>query len=112
MAINECGEGIPSEKKIITLYVNVRMNEVKEIELIAYPNPTKGLINIDLPNKSKDALSIRLMDMGGALVYHTEIPIGEKDHQIDLSSLETGIYILKASNRNQSTLIKVVLLND
>jgi len=112
LGINECGEGIPSEKKIVTMYVNVTMDEIDGIELNVYPNPTKGLINIDLPKLSKEPHSLRLMDMRGVLVHEAEIPLGEKNHQIDLSSLEAGIYILIASNNNTSRLIKVVLLSD
>ncbi|GEM_PF-3318215 len=64
--------------------------------LIVYPNPTNGIINI---NSLKQLYSLELFDMTGKLVQ--SYPASNK--QINLSNFPSGVYILKAVDQAGKT---------
>jgi hypothetical protein len=71
-----------------------------EAHLIAYPNPTTGLITIaGLPNAETD---LTVFDSVGKLVARKRL-VGSNSY-IDISDLPNGIYFLKFDNRNNPVL--------
>lgn len=61
-------------------------------DAMVYPNPSNGLFNID-PEILKKIKSLELYDMQGAKLqaWSSQIP-----NSLDLSSYQTGVYVLKA----------------
>jgi len=57
-----------------------------------YPNPTKGLLRIDLPALSEQEAMIRLYDSNGKLIIQQTAV--EENNEINLSSYPSGIYIM------------------
>ena len=83
-------------------YLFVDYTSVLQLEahLIAYPNPTTGLITIaGLPNAETD---LTVFDSVGKLVARKRI-VGS-DSNIDISDLPSGIYFLKFDNPNNPVL--------
>lgn len=78
--------------------------EEKEfLSVSVYPNPTTGLLNIELP---KDGLSMEVFDaMGRLLIQEKELSAGELT--IDLSSRAKGLYILRFTGNGISKEMKV-----
>jgi len=68
-----------------------------------YPNPTTGILNI----KTDREISINITDMLGRKVYHNNQIINNE--QVDLSTMEKGMYIITLSDGKQRATQKIVL---
>ncbi len=83
--------------------VNISATAKKEAELNIYPNPTSGLLQIDLGTNDNTAVQIDALDLCGRILkraYGT---------QIDLSDLENGIYIIEINHTSRKKIIKTSL---
>ena len=72
----------------------------EKVSLSAYPNPTKGLVNVITPNSS-NAL-IEVFDVSGRFVKSAN------GKQIDISEEKAGIYLFKISAPNINRTLKFV----
>lgn len=72
-----------------------------------YPNPTDGMININLSNLTEDA-ALMVHDMIGQTVYNVNIPMGSTNEMYDLSFLPQGMYILEIRNKQHRFTQKVI----
>ncbi len=103
--------GSPS---IVTLYQgfqhpdpgSIGIEDIKTgVSIKAFPNPTKGLVTLDLNTLNAIALTISVFDASGKL---TLIPItqlnlnGESTHTIDFSNLEAGNYYVQVQNTDRT----------
>lgn len=66
--------------------VNLNVNDVKTIDVSIYPNPTSDFVNIKSP---VDVMSLTLFSIDGRKLFENY-----KENKIDISSYNTGIYIL------------------
>jgi hypothetical protein len=82
--------------------INVTAGNVK-----VYPNPTNGLINIDLSSEEILYTKVTVYNILGAEVYTSSIR-SKEINQIDISNLPTGYYIAKINNENSSIQVKLV----
>lgn len=57
-----------------------------------YPNPSKGIFSIDLPNINNKYCKLIITDITGKQVYRTDVSSGNIN--IDISNKPTGIYML------------------
>ena len=87
------------------LTANSRVNKQTEIEgFRMYPNPiTGGILNIITLNNG--IKRIQIYDILGKQVYLKNL----RDRQIDLSSLKSGVYILKVTENTKTTTRKLVI---
>ena len=69
-----------------------------------YPNPSNGIINIEL-DKQGD-YSIRVNDIVGKLIAEKEI---NSNSTLDLQHLDTGIYFVNVYNDDVSKVVKVII---
>ncbi|MBL4706251.1 MAG: T9SS type A sorting domain-containing protein [Flavobacteriales bacterium] len=79
---------------------------VREVQLSAsvYPNPANNILNVEMP--SNDAFDYLLIDLNGRLLEQSNF---NKSTQIDISRYESGIYILKVSDKmGNFTTVKVI----
>ena len=81
----------------------------KESEMLIYPNPTNGQLQIDLtfPNSEKGQLEISGVD--GKVIYTQQLDAKDQHHiSVDISDSPAGIYLVRfVSEKN--TIIKKVL---
>ena len=69
-----------------------------------YPNPiTGGILNILTQNNG--IKRIQIYDILGKQVYARHV----RDRQVDLSSLQSGVYILKVTENTKTTTRKLVI---
>jgi hypothetical protein len=61
-----------------------------------YPNPSKGIFNVQFNDKIIGVKSINIFDLTGRLVYNTVLN-NEKVCLIDISNKDLGTYVLKIS---------------
>ena len=80
-----------------------------QVSIVAYPNPTTGLLQIKASHIS-GKLEIELFDVRGALLKQSSLHSeGENfDHVIDISDLQAGIYLLRLVNQKGTGFIRIV----
>jgi len=76
-----------------------------EINIVAYPNPTNGLICIEVDENDLYRLSVS--DLCGNLVYSNEHFTGQGE--IDLHGLAAGCYILQLQSSNSLGAQKIII---
>ena len=69
----------------------------------AFPNPAETVIKVEAPDGSQ----LKLMNLSGKIVY--ENTMSTSLHQIDVSQLSSGMYILNVLNGFNSNQIKVIV---
>lgn len=67
-----------------------QIKDVKTIKWSYYPNPTTGLVTVDI---DKEATELFVFDTTGKLIFYQDKK--EKQYQLDLSGLPNAIYYLK-----------------
>jgi hypothetical protein len=80
-------------------------------ELVIYPNPTSGLINIRLKNQIMGKVTICVLDQSGKEIMNlkTEKTSYLFDKQIDMSNQSNGIYFIKTVIDNRTDMRKVIV---
>lgn len=79
------------------------LNEIKDNgKFLLYPNPTKGIVQIDLPN-NRPIQQVRIFNLQGSQV---EAPLS--GNQMDLSALQQGLYVIHIQTTENSWVKKVL----
>jgi subtilisin-like proprotein convertase family protein len=65
-----------------------------------YPNPTSGLLKLNLKNEMSGAITVEIMDNAGSLVrmYNLGEVKGQFEHVLDVSKLSSGMYHLRVTD--------------
>jgi len=106
-------DAISKNGEPIELMINNQIDRkysTKEADIIAFPNPTRGELNIVLPYLESNA-KLSVIDLNGKIMYETEIDKASSSQllSINLSGLWNGIYILKLVNNSLSTHKKIYI---
>ena len=81
----------------------------KELKANIYPNPTNGIVNINLEEENLKSVRIYVYNTGGILVGSYEKSHDPGELRINLDYLHNGTYIIKISTNNKSTTKKLLL---
>lgn len=85
-------ENLLKEEEQASLSHEETLQEGQKITI--YPNPTKGLLKIDISNVAPGTgLSIKVFDISGKMVAQQDNP--GLPAEVDLSSRPTGVYVLR-----------------
>lgn len=83
---------------------------IKETNVVAafsiFPNPTKGIINIDLRENILDHATVKIIDLLGKTIYSQKVK--SKKVTLNLNSYAKGIYLIKFSNELGSKVYKII----
>jgi len=60
-----------------------------------YPNPTTGLLHIDLFYDENDMATWRMIDLTGRTVHTGPVSSGHSQQVTDMSVLRSGVYLLQ-----------------
>lgn len=71
-----------------------------------YPNPIKNYVSIELKSKIENNASIKLIDINGRIVINENLTSNIKN--IDLSKINSGIYILEIENGKEKLVKKLI----
>lgn len=82
--------------------VNIPLANMSQ-ELRIYPNPTKGLINIQI----EDVEGVEVSDLTGEIVL--KLKSNKAEQTLDLSSQSPGVYLLKITTNKETHIRKLVL---
>lgn len=77
-------------------------------DITVYPNPTDGIINLELTSIKSDKIQITVFDMNGKTIKQKLIlNNGNTTEQVDLSSIATGIYFVKIQTDKEEYIKKI-----
>lgn len=98
----------PIFKSIAVSSVKDKSDEIqKDINVRIYPNPTNGIINLDIDGRIINP-AISITDLSGKEVYKERINItGQRS--IDISFLKKGFYIVRVKDDKSFTSKKIVV---
>jgi len=105
----EIGEAIEDRFQIRFTDDTTAISENELRKIVIYPNPSNGIVNLALNGISKN-IHLKITDLAGKIVHnYTHNATEEYTHQLDLSNLASGIYLLKISTNNKQITKKLVL---
>lgn len=108
--IDNCGPGIPSPEKPVSVKNTLGVAGSNEFGAEVYPNPNTGKFILELKGNRKN-VAIRIVNTLGTVVYteNNLAVVGTAKRNIDLSSLSEGVYYLKAET-DAGTLIRKLII--
>jgi hypothetical protein len=95
----------------LNLFVNVSgSSNINQItngsnQMLVYPNPTKGIINI---LSEKNIQTIKIINLLGEVIYNKQA--NTKENSIDIGSYPAGIYLLYTQEEAKTPLIQKIIL--
>lgn len=78
-----------------TPQVGIRKNPLKMELIQLYPNPAKTMVNINLGRSSDQDGRFEVIDMNGRIVLKEQVPSGFQVYQLDVQTLNRGIYLIQ-----------------
>jgi hypothetical protein len=91
---------------LITSLPNTQNSQLNTNSLAVYPNPTNGIVTIELPKESTSG-SFRLLNINGKEVFNQNL--NSSANQIDVSHLSKGIYFYRYRDNKQGYAGKLVI---
>jgi hypothetical protein len=84
-------------------------NKVSD-DINIYPNPASEIVNIDLTNRpvAREG-KVEVRDIAGRLIKQDKIITEQAIHQLDLQSLNSGIYVIKLNLDGEVSYHKILL---
>jgi len=84
------------------LHLGVEKQEALNVDLNVYPNPSKELVNVDFKLDNLTDVTVSVMNTVGQTVTSNNLGSvsGVQTTQLDVSSLESGIYIVRVQTAN------------
>ena len=88
------------------------------ISLAVYPNPSRGLTNINFNLSNTELISVEIYNTSGQLVYNREVQqLSAGDHTIQWegisntgTSMESGYYFIQVKAGNQVSVQKLIMM--
>lgn len=77
-------------------------------EPLIFPNPSKGTVNVVFDENRFETVKVRLVNMGGQVIYQKEMPKSSKE-QVQIKISNTGIYFLKMTTTDNLITRKVIV---
>ncbi|MBJ2172631.1 T9SS type A sorting domain-containing protein [Aureibaculum sp. A20] len=83
----------------------------RSVDYSIYPNPTDGLVNINIPSQ-KEGVELIVSAINGKIVFRSEVKSDKNGifTQINLSHLSNGIYLVKMVSDSFNQTKKIILL--
>ncbi len=90
-------------------YIITDVNEISDIDFLAYPNPTAGevIIRLDKTN-AENPLTYRIIDLQGRQLISGELFNGQQK-RINLNHLPDGMYILSVGLESSTPTNKIII---
>lgn len=94
---------------MITMPLTRINNNLNNLEVTSFPNPTQGMITIRLNQSSVDNYIVSLLDVTGKVIYVEEMQMHSGYKNLDFSRVAKGIYTLKISGEGKLNVSKLVI---
>jgi len=85
-----------------------RLVDGLQFDFSIYPNPSRGLVYLNFPNKISGRIEIQARNLEGKVLVSTSV--SEHESVLELASLASGVYFVKALQDNgKSSVHKIIL---
>ena len=93
------------------VYTSTNVEDISSGFMSVYPNPTRGLINIEFNNIDNKVSSLSIVNVLGDRIYNDDIDssIPKYSNQLDLSKYSDGIYFVRFKTKNGFITRKLIL---
>ncbi|MBI2281871.1 MAG: T9SS type A sorting domain-containing protein [Bacteroidetes bacterium] len=81
--------------------------ELLNSSVVAYPNPTSGVITLNINDNTKGVV-VNIYNVAGSLISSTTYKGNVVNEKIDLSSFDNGIYMMIINSNNNVITKKIV----
>lgn len=112
MGTNDCGDGAVSEAITIEVKNSVGVGEydlAKQLKI--YPNPSTGKFVIERSDAISGMVTIKVMNTISEMVYlQDEVNLEDSDQVIDLSNMQSGVYIMILETENNQSVVKRLII--
>jgi hypothetical protein len=92
----------------INLENTTQVNTNSTSKIWIYPNPTIGYLNVELDQSLSAGSELEVFDYRGRILIHKSLEEGVK-HNLSLTHLPGGMYIIRIKNKNKNYYQKVVI---
>jgi hypothetical protein len=96
-------DSLPADTSLYTTKASLLTNKLGiNIKLGIFPNPTTGLVNLNLTAQNAGNLLVNITDMSSNQVLLTSFNANEGDNnfKVDLSALNAGVYFIHVTDEN------------
>jgi hypothetical protein len=110
MTGNECGQSDAASLEIMVQQPTSMRERLQNSELVIHPNPTSGLLTVEMRDESVEVLNVTLYDITATPVFldKKERLDQSNSYIMDISHLKSGIYVLCIQTREFIITRKIV----
>ncbi len=83
------------------------ITEISENDLVVYPNPTSGIVNVDLTSFDSNSVQVSIVNVSGATVKSFEMNAGIVS-SFDMSDLSVGVYHVVVKDSTTKKVVKLL----
>jgi hypothetical protein len=111
--IDDFGSSYKKERTFVKAVENEASDKLildGQATLSLYPNPSSGLLTIDLESLDSEKVTVNVYNTAGHLVYTVRPSFSQEDHlvQMNLNHLSSGMYWIKAESKNRTMVGKLI----
>jgi hypothetical protein len=99
-------EGFDTKELSIIVINPQDIKEKEATKIMVYPNPTTGKLQVT--SYKLQVTGIEVLDIMGKIVSFHHLITSSSDHQIDISSLNSGIYFIKIATEQGAIVKKAI----
>lgn len=77
-------------------------NNDEDFRLEISPNPARNLIQFSIPKNMNSAFNLEIFSVDGKMVLSQSFNPSDKNHSLNIASLETGLYYIRLRNAKRS----------
>jgi choice-of-anchor B domain-containing protein len=93
-----------------SLAIGITENNIGNLNLIVYPNPSKGIINVQV-NGIAESVQVSVSTLDGKTVYESSfISSVMNTYQIDTRNFAAGLYMVKAVSAKQTVTRRISVI--
>jgi hypothetical protein len=104
-----CGFDLDAVGAIHQQTVNSIQSFLNKETVSLYPNPAKDKLFIDLNTTVKNPVAIFIADISGNILIQKEVMSSESIVNMDVSTLNTGVYFLHLTDQSTSLTKKIII---
>jgi hypothetical protein len=106
----DTGSGCQGKDSLhVFVFPCIGLNDELENGLKIYPNPSDGIITIEV-NELKEEISLQVLDELGRIIFEDQKSDIRYIRQFDLSAYPAGVYIVRVRMKGNMVLKKIVKL--
>jgi hypothetical protein len=97
-----------SDAVVVTVEICSSTDEPAFAQLNVYPNPTTGLVTLQLAEVPRQGTDLRVFNVLGQVVIERQV-ITRQQHSIDLGQLPRGVFYLHLQSGRHTKIVRVVV---